>query len=403
MNGSNEENFKEPLGDWLKSSFDQFELTPRPSLRKRVFGALPHTGKRIFYAALGLLTALLLGLYFVKINKKEIAVLNVEEKAIASQHSAPANRMAKSAPTKAPDHEVMPARKADHAVRDAFVFPSFQVRTNPFNDEMVAKIIVEQNSEPKLAPQTIIDSLPANSSETLLASLTIDSPKPLETSLPVWPEIAPDSSTLPSSAPKRKVTGWFLSVTPSQNFQMLYVRSNPQMIIENIRFAGLSSMQSKGIKIAAGLERWGFKWSAAYTFLQYRTRFDIGNQKIEMEQTGPDEYKITRQYTSWNEIEQKLHFIGLGVARRFDFQAPALRNYHASAGLEYTKSLSDNQGLAMANASFSRKLRVRAPFQLSAGPYIEVGLHDLKIKSLEWRYRPYQVGVSVTVSGVGKK
>ncbi|MCF0064749.1 hypothetical protein MUK70_04215 [Dyadobacter chenwenxiniae] len=401
MNGSNEENFKEPLGDWLKESFDQFELSPRPSLRKRVFAGLPNNGKRLFQAALGLLLALLLALYFVKADKNEIAVATSHGKATASQHSAPIKKMGMSSTKKATNDEAMPVRASAPAVKVVTVFPIRQVRTATSKAEMVKKQKQQLKAETESESETATAGLQATFPQTLLASLPTNPPKPLETSLPVWPEIVPDSNTL-APVQKKNATGWFFSVTPSQNFQMLYVRSNAEMVIENIRFAGLSSMQSKGIKLAAGVERWGFKGSAAYTFLQYQTRFDIGGPKIEMEQTGPDQYKIIRQNTSTNEIRQDLHFIGLGIARQFDFHARSLGPYIATTGLEYTRSLSNDQGLAMVNASFARKLHLRAPFQISVGPTVEVGLNDLKIKSMGWRYRPYQVGISVTVSGVVK-
>ena len=76
MNESNQEETKEPLGDWLKESFDQFELAPRPSIRKRVFAALPYYGKRLANTALGLLIALLLVVYFVRTDRKKVAVSN---------------------------------------------------------------------------------------------------------------------------------------------------------------------------------------------------------------------------------------------------------------------------------------------------------------------------------------
>ncbi|MEO6288179.1 MAG: hypothetical protein ABIN80_03675 [Dyadobacter sp.] len=408
MNGSNQEDFKEPLGDWLKESFDQFELTPRPSTRKRVFAALPRNGKRLVNTALGLLVALLLALYFVKASKEEVAVsthagkvIHVE-KVITPRHLVPVKRMATSSSEKTAPELATVAKQPDRSVRVAAVHQSSKAASGNVHNEVVPKKNQESQSKSQSQPEAVHDSLSAIPPGTLLASLPIIALKPLETSLPVWPKIVADSNA-PAPVLKKKATGWFLSVIPSQNFQMLYVRSNPQMVIENIRFAGLSSMQSKGIKLAAGFERWGFKWSAAYTLLQYRTRFDIGDQKIEIEQTGPDQYKIKRHYTSTNEISQDLRFIGLGIARQFNFRVPALRSYSAAAGLEYTRSLSSDQGLAMVNVSLSRKLPVQAPFQISVGPYVEVGIHDLKIRSMGWHYRPYQVGLSVTLSGAGKK
>ena len=401
MNGSNEENFKEPLGDWLKESFDQFEISPRPSLRKRVFAGLPNNGKRLFQAALGLLLALMLALYFVKGDRKETAVATSPGKAIASHHSAPIKKMAGSPPKKASEQEARPVSAPDQTVSAVAVFPVRKIQTATTNEKMVAiekqQLKQEFGSEPESATAGLQATVPG----TFVKSLAINSFKPLETSLPIWPHIVPDTNTT-APVQKKNGTGWFLSVIPSQNFQMLYVRSNPQMVIENIRFAGLSSMQSKGIKLAAGVTRWGFKGSAAYTFLQYQTSFDIAGPKIEIEQTGPDQYKITRQKTSTNEIRQDLHFIGLGIARQFDFQAPALRAYIASVGLEYTRALSNDQGLAIVNAGFAHKLHLRAPLHISVGPTVEFGLNDIKIKSMGWRYRPYQVGVSVTVSGVAK-
>jgi hypothetical protein len=404
MNGSNQEETEEPLGDWLKESFDQYELTPSPSIRKRVFAALPQNGKRLANTALGLLVALLVAVYFVRTHKREIAVsipagkaIHVE-KAMTPRHLATLKRVETSSLKKGMDHRATLAKKPDPAVRVAAVLSKNHVR----NDRSHREIAVDHLQETQLQPETTLAGLSLITPRTLLTSLPIDPPKPLQTSLPIWPEIVADSNA-PAPVQKKKVTGWFVSVTPSQNFQMLYVRSNPQMVIENIRFAGLSSMQSKGIKLAAGFERWGFKWSAAYTFLQYRTNFDIGGQKIEIEQTGPDQYKITRNRTSTNEISQDLRFIGLGIARQFDFQVPVLRPYQATAGLEYTRSISGDQGLAMVNASFARKLHLQAPFQISVGPYVEVGINDLRIKSMGWHYKPYQVGVSLTLSGVGKK
>lgn len=398
MNGS-KENDREPLGDWLKNSFDQFELSPRPSLRKRVFAGLPNNGKRLFQAALGLLLALLVALYFVDTDKNDIVAAASHEKAIAPQRATSVRKSGTSLPKKTTNHEDISVSESRPAVKIDAVFPIRRAHNATSKDEMVVK--QEQQLKPESEAVTTTASLPATSPQTLLVSLPAKPAKPLETTLPVWPEIAPDTHTL-APVRKKNTSGWFLSVIPSQNFQMLYVRSNAQMVIENIQFAGLSSMQSKGIKLAAGMERWGFKGSAAYTFLQYRTRFDIGGPKIEMEQTGPDEYKITRQNTSTNEIRQNLHLIGLGIARQFDFQAPALRPYSAALGLEYTRSLSNNQGLAMVNTSFARKLHLRAPFQISIGPFAEVGLNVVKIKSMGWHYRPYQVGVSVTLSGLVK-
>lgn len=212
----------------------------------------------------------------------------------------------------------------------------------------------------------------------------------------VQPEISVKSDSAQKSTPSKesKRATWLISATPLQTFQSLRLNSTPEVVYQNIRFPGIGSSESKGLKFAAGLERSGWQLVGSYAYLSYYTRYEIGTDEFELSPTPADPYRLVRKGES-REMHDEFHVLAVALRRSFGDHKPLPLQIRGFAGIEYARTLHGGMNNLHVQAGLLKSWLAFSAYEVSAGPFAEAGLLNRTAMAGAWRYRPYQIGVTV--------
>lgn len=187
---------------------------------------------------------------------------------------------------------------------------------------------------------------------------------------------------------------WLFSLTPMQNFQVMRLWSTPQLSLQHIRFAPVLSFQSKGLKVTGGLDILGFDVMANYSYIGNRVYFETATEEYLVEPSGSQSYTIVRRGIPLVK-DENLHLLGIGIQKSLALGHGLLSNYRSTLGLDYMHSLSGKRNLVMANMGIYKQWGFEKNTTLSVGPYAQLGLTQQTVIPGVWKYRPYQLGVSI--------
>jgi hypothetical protein len=111
---------------------------------------------------------------------------------------------------------------------------------------------------------------------------------------------------------------------------------------------------------------------------------------------GGGPYHFYREGNTYTK-DERLHLVGLALKRSLPLEKTIFRKYHAYAGLEYTRLLQADQNLVWLNFNFAKPVFLTKNARLDIGPYLEYSLTQRTVGQPNWKSRPYQAGISLSV------
>lgn len=190
-----------------------------------------------------------------------------------------------------------------------------------------------------------------------------------------------------------KAFQFLFSVIPLQTYQVLNISSTAANRFQNIEFAPILSLKSKGLKLSTGIQKKGIQLLVNYSFIRNWTYYEVGNGEVVVDRVADDQYILTEKGDSHIKNE-KLHLLGLGIRKALPLRGP-LHAYELKLGGDYARLLNEKQGIASVNLALTRPILFIRHHTLSIGPFAELGLNQRTVSEQTWKYRPYQFGISL--------
>ncbi|GGN07232.1 hypothetical protein GCM10010967_48420 [Dyadobacter beijingensis] len=189
---------------------------------------------------------------------------------------------------------------------------------------------------------------------------------------------------------------WSLSVTPMQSFQVMKLWSSPQLSLQNIRFSPVLSLQSKAMKVSGGLEAFGVGLLASYSYIGNRVHFETATDEYIVVPSDNQSYAVIRKGMPLVR-EESLNLLSIGIRKNITLGRGRLSNYRGAIGLDYSRILAKKRSITMAGIGIYRQWSFGTNASLFVGPYAQVGLTQRVVIPGIWKYRPYQLGISVGI------
>lgn len=187
---------------------------------------------------------------------------------------------------------------------------------------------------------------------------------------------------------------WLVSVTPVQTFQLLTLRSTPELGYQDVRFASLRSMRSKGIKVAAGVEKAGFGLTASYAYVRNWTRYEVATDQFDVRPSSAGGFEVNRRGIE-GELDDQLHLLGIGLRKSLGPYRMLDGVQNVVLGTDFARTLSKKRSMLSVYAKLGRQVSLTDKVRVSIGPYVEIGITQRTIVPGIWKYRPYQAGISL--------
>lgn len=206
------------------------------------------------------------------------------------------------------------------------------------------------------------------------------------------PEKAP-SDSMQKPGLLHGVKGIF-SASVLQTFQFVHLSQAASDRVQNFQFAPALSSKSLSYRMTAGIEKKHTQLLLSYTYLRNWSTFEIGTNQLVATRIGERQYTV-RRIGEAHVADDRSHLIGIGVRQSFTMAKHILRNYALHVGLDYTRELTKRENLLWGNVAFTRQVYESARNQFVIGPYFQYSFMERKVEGHSWKWRPYQVGISL--------
>lgn len=396
MNSPEEEADKE-LSRKLQQRFEGFKAPVNDQVRKNVFAALNDSSRLIYWIprAGGMLLLFVFIISYIMFDRKDDQEVVIKSKKILTNKIArinaeiahvPGNNLQNSESKKdsllqksKTTFSLKPEKEKSSTVlaQIAGSNPEVHLKETPVSEYESGK---SDFDEIDYATLSSIDSFHLNTS---FASLTIPQ---LPTS---FNEIRKKPGIL------QGVKGVF-SASVLQSFQLVNLGQSTTEKIQNFRFAPLLSSKSISYKVTAGLEKKHSRILLNYTYLRSWNEYEIGTNQVVASNIGGHQYQMHRIGEKHVEDDHS-HLLGIGIQQKITMPKQMLKGYSLNVGAEYTLVMPDRQSLVWGNVGFYRQIYQSPGIQLEIGPYGEYSFIQREVARQTWKYRPYQVGISLQV------
>lgn len=194
---------------------------------------------------------------------------------------------------------------------------------------------------------------------------------------------------------KYSIKGIF-SIGVMQTLQLVNLSQSSVGRLQNFRFAPLLSSKSLSYKLTAGLEKRNTQLLFSYAYFRNWNEYEIGTNQVVAVRNDANQYRMLR--IGENHIEDdRSHLIGIGLRQNIKIPQNIMKNYTINLGMEYTRLLPDGQNLLWGNLGFSKQVYHNDKIQIDAGPYVQYSFIERKVEAQSWKFRPYQIGISLGV------
>jgi len=95
--------------------------------------------------------------------------------------------------------------------------------------------------------------------------------------------------------------------------------------------------------------------------------------------------------------DDRSNLIGIGIRQIWMLPQHILKNYSVNLGIEYTHIISKEEDLFWGNLGFYKQVYQSGRSRFEIGPYLQYSFVERKIAGQIWKYRPYQIGISIAV------
>ncbi|MGV3603037.1 MAG: hypothetical protein ACO1N1_17605 [Dyadobacter fermentans] len=393
MNSPEEEADKE-LSRKLQQRFEGFKAPVNDQVRKNVFAALNDSSRLIYWMprAGGMLLLFVFVIGYILFDRKDDQEVVMKSKKILTNKIARINAERAHVPgndlqnSKSKMDSLLPKGKIAFSSKPEKEKSSTVLAqiagANPEIHLKETPVLADKSdlSESNYATLSSIDSIHLNTS---FANLTI----------PLLPNASNEIRKKPGIL--QGVKGVF-STSVLQNFQLVNLSQSTTEKIQNFRFAPLLSSRSISYKVTAGLEKKHSRILLNYTYLRSWNEYEIGTNQVVASNIGGHQYQMHRIGEKHVE-DDRSHLLGIGIQQKITMPQQALKGYSLNVGAEYTLVMPDRQSLVWGNVGFYRQIYQSPGVQLEIGPYGEYSFIQREVARQTWKYRPYQVGISLHV------
>lgn len=425
-----EEEADKEIGKRLREKFEGYKAPVKDQVRVNIFAALEEPTSRLYWV-LGVCALLFIVAFFLSDRLWDGGIYN--QASISAQHQTRAaikSKMQEKSVLQSKDrkseemdgtyvksdtgpsgvrkmsgekvsNQIQNGKNADNLIiqkyrREKFEKSSIQygadeVSRQPIGDSATMstrKADVETNS-------AISNTFPAQHYD-LEFLIPIDSVKTGRHSWPLTiPQVA--ENTVSQSVEKMGIrygVKAVFSASALQTFQLVNLSHSGADRIQNFEFAPYLSSRSLSYKFTAGLEKKHTQMLVSYQYLRNWNEYEIGTNQVIATQAGTQKYEMTRVGEK-HVADDRSHLIAIGIKESFMLPKHLLKNYGVNLGMEYTHIVSASQGLLWGNLGFYKQFHQSRKSQFEIGPYLQYSFFERKVAGQIWRYRPYQIGISL--------
>lgn len=393
MNSPEEEADKE-LSRKLQQRFEGFKAPVNDQVRKNVFAALNDSSRLIYWMprAGGMLLLFVFIIGYILFDRKDDQEVGMKSKKILTNKIARIN--AETAHVPGNDLQNSESKK-DSLLQKSKT--TFSLKPEKEKSSTVLAQIAGANPEVHLKETPVLADK-SEFSETDYATLfSIDSIH-LNTSFAnlTIPQLPGSSNEIRKKPGILQGVKGVFSASVLQNFQLVNLSQSTTEKIQNFRFAPLLSSRSISYKVMAGLEKKHSRILLNYTYLRRWNEYEIGTNQVVASNIGGHQYQMHRIGEKHVE-DDRSHLLGIGIQQKITMPKQILKGYSLNVGAEYTLVMPDRQSLVWGNVGFYRQIYQSPGIQLEIGPYGEYSFIQREVAQQTWKYRPYQVGISLHV------
>ncbi|ACT93059.1 hypothetical protein [Dyadobacter fermentans] len=396
MNSPEEEADKE-LSRKLQQRFEGFKAPVNDRVRKNVFATLDDSSRLIYWipraGGMLLLFVFIIGYIMFdrkgdqgmlmkskKISTNKISRINAETAYILGNDLGNSESNKDSLLQKSKTTFTLNPKKENSSkvlAQIAGANPEVDLKETPVSEYKSGKSYFDETDYATLSS---IDSIHLNTSFANLA-------------IPLLPIASNEIRKKPGIL--RGVKGIF-STSVLQTFQLVNLSQSTTEKIQNFRFAPLLSSRSLSYKVTVGLEKKHSRILLNYTYLRSWNEYEIGTNQVVASNIGGHQYQMHRIGKKHVE-DDRSHLLGIGIQQKITMPKQILKGYSLNVGAEYTLVMPDRQSLVWGNVGFYRQIYQSPGVQLEIGPYGEYSFIQREVARQTWKYRPYQVGISLQV------
>jgi hypothetical protein len=261
--------------------------------------------------------------------------------------------------------------------------PDEQLPAISGNDGVPPVSYLKANNTDAVSPEIALEALDHITSDGLdvdIAQRTV--------SLPSKPELKREIAVNPS-----KIT-WLANAAVLHTYQILTVPSSAAKDFQNFSFPSVFALKSMGYKLSAGVEKKGLQLQLHYSGFRQTYSYEVANDSYLVKPDENGNYKTYRQGDRINE-DIKYSLLGVGINKTMRWGRSHYSRFYATAGLEYSYTLTGNKSLGWLNLGIGKQIAVTRKSALHIGPYAEFS--PMKISGIgnPFFYQPYRVGISM--------
>jgi hypothetical protein len=196
----------------------------------------------------------------------------------------------------------------------------------------------------------------------------------------------------PVWALQKKNWNILIGFSPMNTFQVVRVTPQQQTAYQNFSFPTNFTREKMAYKSHAGIEHRGFQFLLHYSQVSQSFDYELATKDFILDNHGNPIRKGLHK-----ERDARLHLVGAGLRKNFEFNSLGLKDVFISTGLDFSRELSSKQNAQWATIGAGKQIRLNHNTSLLAGPYVEYSLHKWATHDAGLRVQPYQVGFSMII------
>ncbi|MCE6987994.1 hypothetical protein [Dyadobacter sp. CY323] len=210
------------------------------------------------------------------------------------------------------------------------------------------------------------------------------------------PEVALSGDIKTSNAIHANSTkvGWLLNVASLKTYQIITVPKTNGRDFQNFKFPSAFSLETLGYKVSGGFEKNGFQFMLHYSLFRQSYSYEIAGNEYVVHAVDGKDFQVVRRGMVVNE-NRKMELLGVGINKQVLWGKSPLRKYYATAGLEYSRTLSGSHDVGWISVGAGKQIPLNNQVLIHVGPYAEFSPVKVPGSGDPFYYQPYRVGISL--------
>jgi hypothetical protein len=143
-----------------------------------------------------------------------------------------------------------------------------------------------------------------------------------------------------------------------------------------------------------GVEKKGIQVLLHYSGFRQTYSYEIAGNDYLVESLGSAKYNVVRPGEKIHE-NKKVNLLGIGVNKQIRWGNNIRNAYYFTAGLEYSHSLTSQQGIGWVNLGVGKQFAISRHMMINLGPYAEFSPVKTSGAGDPFFYQPYRLGLSL--------